>query len=46
MICYREDVLKILSAIDTKISVDELDPKAPLSKQGVDSLDLMNIFFP
>lgn len=45
MTCTREDVLDILGTIDIKVPVEELNPAASLAEQGVDSLDMMNLYF-
>ena len=45
MKCDRNDILDIIRSINIELSVDELDPTLALGEQGVDSLDMMNIFF-
>ena len=38
----RKDILKMLSQDD--VNVDGIDPSIELNKQGIDSLDMMNLF--
>lgn len=40
-----QDVLQIIRNLDLDIDADGIDPKADLTAQGVDSLDLANLLF-
>ena len=41
----REDILEIIRKMNLEIDVDMLDPDGELGQQGIDSLDMMNLFF-
>ena len=45
MKCERKDILDILRSMDIEVTVENLDPKRSLADQGVDSLDMMNVYF-
>lgn len=40
-----QDVIEALTAADVEVGLNALDPDVPLAEQGVDSLDMMNVFF-
>lgn len=41
----REDIIGLFKAADVDIDVSELDPAVALTEQGLDSLDMMNVYF-
>ena len=41
----RDDVLNIIKGLDLDVNIEELEPDKELNLQGIDSLDMMNIFF-
>lgn len=40
-----EEVLEIINDIGLMVEVESLDPNTSLSEQGLDSLDIVNIYF-
>ena len=40
-----EDIRRLIAALELSINVAALDPAVALSEQGVDSLDMIQLFF-
>lgn len=40
-----QDVLTLFSEADVSVPAQDLDPALPLLEQGLDSLDMMNVYF-
>ena len=41
----KEEIIDIIKKVDVLLNADEIDPDKDLTEQGVDSLDLVNIYF-